>query len=259
MSPSGRAPLTRDEKVASSFGRFAESHGQEPVLDARLVEAYAAFGLSGRSSPTKGTYRSVLRKLGAPRLVPSPGYLGSVAGRPYTALERRELYEMASSQPKDWRRHSALAVLALGLGAGLRSGEMCALTGAGVVFGHVVVGERVVPVRPPYGELLSELARFVGPDGFVFHPEPGDRSYHNFVNGFLVDLDRSRSCPALTVRRLRSSYVADLFSESVPLQAILALTGIAEAESLIRYTRVLPGLPRTKAGLRALMREQLAV
>jgi integrase len=249
--------MTRDEKVAGSFTRFVEGHGLDPVLDVRLVEAYTALGLPGRSAPTKGTYRSVLRKLGADRPRPAPGYVGSVAGRPYSSAERRELYSMASSQPKQWRRHSALAMIALGLGAGLRAGEISSLRGADVLDGSVAVAGRVVVVRPPYAEPLAELATAVGSGGFVFHPEPAVRSYHNFVNDFLANLDRSRSCPPLSVRRLRASYISELFADGVPLSEILELTGIKEVESLIRYTRVLPGLPQSKAGLRARLRAEL--
>ena len=34
---------------------------------AELLEAFCRLGLAGRASSTKGTYRSVLRSLGAPR------------------------------------------------------------------------------------------------------------------------------------------------------------------------------------------------
>ena len=89
----------------------------------QVIAAYLALGLGGRAPSTKGTYRSVLRHLAevdAPKA--APRFAGSLAPSPYGAGERAELYSIASSQRRPWRVHSALVLLAFGLGAGLCGG-----------------------------------------------------------------------------------------------------------------------------------------
>jgi integrase len=253
--------LSRDDIVLGSLARFLYAEGLEASLDTPVVEAFAALGLRELSPPTKGTYRSVLRRLGqSERPQSAPGYRGSSAGRPYDENERRELLSMAQSQPKPWRRHSALAVLSLSLGAGLRSGELASVRGGDVTTGNcgvlVATAGRIVPVKGVYAGVLARLARTAGEEGHVFHPEPADRSYPNFVYDFCANLRRSPGTALLTVRRCRSSFVADRLGEAMSLSDLLSVTGIAEVESLIRYTRVLPGAPESKAALRRRLRPE---
>ncbi|HXW80103.1 MAG TPA: hypothetical protein VEJ84_11435, partial [Acidimicrobiales bacterium] len=122
--------------VLAVLGRFGVAQGWGPVppLCAPVVEASVVAGLPGRAGSTKGTYRSVLRSLGAsarPRLAtPFPG---SPAKAPYSSKERDELFAIATSRRQARRRRSALALLALGTGAGLRAGELAAATGDDVI------------------------------------------------------------------------------------------------------------------------------
>ena len=73
---------------------------------------------------------------------------------------------MALAQPKAWRRHSALMLMALGIGAGLRAGEITVATTADVhgrtASLRVGVGgalARTVRVQPDSAALLVALAR----------------------------------------------------------------------------------------------------
>lgn len=253
MTSSDRPPLTRDEKVATSFGASPSATGASRSSTSASWRHTPPWACpAGRPRPRAPTARcfesSELPDRCRHRVIPvlwPGGRTHPASGVSSTRWPHR------SRRAGDGTRPSPCSPSVSGLGC--VRGEMVAVTGSAVACGHVAAGDRVVPVRQPFVELVSELAGSVVPDGFVFHPEPGIRNYHNFLNGFLVDLERPRSCPTLTVRRLRASYVADLFVESVPVSQILRLTGIAEVESLLRYTRVLPGLPATKAGLRALM------
>lgn len=85
-----------------------------------MVEAFAVSGLAGRASSTRGTYRSVLRALGGSRPAVATPFPGSGAPPPYGAAEGAELFNIASAQRSPWRRSGALAMVALGIGAGLR-------------------------------------------------------------------------------------------------------------------------------------------
>ena len=126
----------RERSVVSVLARFLEDEGLggAPVLTGGVIEAFVSVGLGSHRSSTKGTYRSVLRRLAsieAPKA--APGYRGSLAPAPYRAEDRAELYSIARTQPRAWRRHSALCLLALGIGAGLRQSEIVAALGTDVV------------------------------------------------------------------------------------------------------------------------------
>jgi len=252
----------REDLVLAGLGRFCSSQGLgSPPLLGELLEAFVAQGLEGRAPSTKGTYRSVLRRLaaataGQTQSIPFPG---APASHPYGAKERAELLAIALAQPKPWRRHSALALLALGIGAGLRPGEIIAVTRADVVIGRAGVRvtarattSRSVPVRPPFAGVLKELIA-KGRGDALFHPEDAVRSYPNFVNDFCRQLVRDPGDAPLSANRCRASFICDHLSESTELSVLLKVAGINEVESLLRYARHVDGAPTTKAALRALL------
>jgi integrase len=243
--------------VLAVLGRFgsAQGWGQSPPLCAPVVEAFVVAGLAGRAASTKGTYRSVLRSLGgSARPALATPFSGSPAKAPYSSKEREELYAIAASQRQAWRRRSALALLALGIGAGLRAGELAAAVGDDVLGQPegvaVRVGPgRVVPVRGPYAKAVAELAKQAGP-GYLFCPGGADRAYKNFVNNFSHTLEADPAAPRLCSGRARSSFICDHLAAGTPLRGLLYMSGICEVESLLRYTRHVPGAPRSKAELR---------
>jgi hypothetical protein len=129
-------PPSRSHKragyVVSGLSRFADDKGLgAPVaLVSPVIEAYCSIGLSHRRSATRGTYRSVLRRLSDdPRPKAAPGFVGSWAQPPYSAAERAELFSIARAQRTAWRPRSALALIALGMGGGLRTREIVAARG----------------------------------------------------------------------------------------------------------------------------------
>jgi integrase len=244
--------------VLAVFGRFgsAQGWGQSPPLCPEVAEAFVVAGLPGRAASTKGTYRSVLRSLGA-SATPSAAsaFCASPARAPYSAQERAELSALAASQRQAWRRRSALALLALGMGAGLRAGELAAAVGDDVMRqpgGGVAVrvgAGRVVPVGGRYSKTVAELAGQAGP-GYLFCPGGADRAYKNFVNNFCYTLEADPAAPRLSTGRARSSFICDHLAAGTPLRELLYICGISEVESLLRYARHVPGAPRSKAELR---------
>ena len=198
--------------VLAVLGRFgsAQGWGQSPPLCVPVVEAFVVAGLAGRAASTKGTYRSVLRSLGgAARPARATPFSGSPAKAPYSSQERAELFAIAACQRQAWRRRSALALLALGIGAGLRAGELAAAVGDDVVHQPegvaVRVGPgRVVPVGGPYAKAVAELAKQAGP-GYLFCPGGADRAYKNFVNNFSRTLEADPAAPRLSCGRARCS------------------------------------------------------
>lgn len=261
MGPTPLHSARRAGYVLGALARFYEGIGMGDVpLANPVIEAYCQKAITGRSDPTRGTYRSVLRQLcGQPRPLRAARFTGSVASPAYSPAERAELYSIARSQRRAWRRHSALALIALSMGAGLRASEVVAARRgdldlpAGVI---AVPGScaRVVPLGEATAETLAALCGRAG-DGYLFHPEQAERSYPNFVNDFCANLVADPGAPRLSVARLRASYVCDRLAAGTPLGEILALTGIEEVESLLYYSPQVPTAPHSKAALRKALGE----
>jgi integrase len=266
MLPAGRVtgPALR------GLSRFAETRGlparRECWLDYDVIEAFCVAGLAGRAPSTRGTYRSALYRLAeamhgpaGQRATPFPG---ARAPAPYSPAERAELAALAAAQRDPAKRSSALAVIVFGIGAGLRPGELVALRG-GDVFrrGRQVMVQvsgpsaRVVPVTAGYAGRAWELARRAG-SGFVFRPGPAARGYKNFVTNFARGLAADPAAPALSIRRARSTFICGHLAAGTPVPVLLAITGIAEAGSLARYARHVPGISSSTGALRARCRAE---
>jgi integrase len=257
--------VPRARSVLALLARFAAGRGVPAapalLLDYDVVEAFCVHGCAGRASSTRGTYRSVLYQLagqvhGEPGLRATP-FAGAKAPAPYSPAERADLAAVARAQRDPAKRSSALAMVVFGIGAGLRPGELAALRGSDVTGrGPVVVqvaggpAPRAVPVAARYAGRAAGLARRAG-GGFVFRPGPADRGYKNFDNNFAGRLARDPVAPPLSMSRARSSFICDHLAAGTPLRALLAITGITEAESLARYARHVQGVSPSKAVLRA--------
>jgi integrase len=249
----------RARYVAGAFARFGADQGFKGAgAGPELIEAFVKEGLAARAASTKGTYRSVLRRLcahEAPRA--ASAFSASPAQRPYSQAERVELIAIASAQQRPWKRHSALAIIALGIGAGLRAREITQVLAADVVEGKggllVHMGAkagREVEVRLPFGRILRQLRDALSPSSFLFHPEEADRHYANFVNVMASSLVSDERAPRLSSLRCRSTFICDHLEAGTKLSVILEQAGICEVESLLRYARHVQGAPGSKAELR---------
>lgn len=266
MLPAGRVtgPALR------GLSRFADTRGvpasRECLLDYDVIEAFCVAGLPGARPSTKGTYRSALYRLAEAAHGPAgqraTPFSGAKALPPYSRAERAELAAVAAAQRGPAKRASALALVVFGIGAGLRPGELVALRG-GDVFRHgrqVMVrvsgpSARVVPVTSRYAGRAWELARGAG-SGFVFRPGPAGRSYKNFITNFARGLAADPAAPALSMRRARSTFICGHLAAGTPVPVLLAVTGIAEAGSLARYARHVPGISSSTGALRARWRAE---
>src|SRR5271166_7058479 len=264
----GRAAGPRRQAVTATarpgLSRFGKARGVPPggefLLDYDVIEAFCVTGLRGRTCSTRGTYRSALCRLaeaahGPPgqRATPFPG---ARAPAPYSPAERAELAAVAAAQRHPAKRSSALALVVFGIGAGLRPGELVALRGGDIarhgrqVLVHVSgPAARAVPVTAGYAGRARQLARRAG-SGHVFRPGPADRSYKNFVTNFARGLAADPAAPGLSMRRCRSSFICGHLAAGTPVDELLAITGICQAESLARYAPLVDGAP-PKAALRA--------
>lgn len=247
----------RERSVLSQLEHFCHHEGLGTALRPEVMAAFVDQALTGRTPSTRGTYRSVLRHVAGPsaKWAGRP-FSASPALAPYGPEERRALVAMAMAQPKAWRRHSALVLMALGLGAGLRAGEIAAATISDVIGRppslRVSAGadvRRTVRLQPEYGALLAALVKET--DGtFLFHRQSVDRTYYNVVNDFCAQLVRDPGAPKLSANRCRSSFICDHLAAGTSLSVLLEMSGIKEVESLLRYARHVDGAAPSKAALR---------
>ena len=252
------------------LSRFADARGvpagREFLLDYDVIEAFCVAGLTGRAPSTRGTYRSALYRLaaganGPPGQRPTP-FPGAKPPPPYSPAERAELAAAAAAQRDAVTRAPALALVVFGIGAGLRPGELVALRGSDVArHGRQVVvcvggpAARVVPVTADYAGRAWQLARRAGSD-FVFRPGPANRGYKNFVSNFIRGLAGDPAAARLSLRQARSSFICHHLAAGTLIPVLLAIAGIAEAGSLARYARHVPGSGSSKGALRARCRAE---
>ena len=266
MPPAGRVTGPALRGLSRFAGTRGLPAGRECLLDYDVIEAFCVAGLPGARPSTKGTYRSALYRLAeaahgpaGQRATPFPG---AKAPPPYSRAERAELAAVAAAQRGPAKRASALAMVVFGIGAGLRPGELVALRGSDV-FRHgrqVMVrvsgpSARVVPVTSRYAGRAWELARGAGSD-WVFRPGPAGRSYKNFVTNFARGLAADPAAPRLSMRRARATFICGHLAAGTPVPVLLAVTGIAEAGSLARYARHVPGISSSTGALRARWRAE---
>ena len=223
-------------------------------------------GLAGRASSTRGTYRSALYRLAEAAHGPAgqraTPFAGARAPAPYSPAERAELAALAAAQRDPAKRSSALAMVVFGIGAGLRPGELVALRGDDVsrhgrqVMVHVSgPAARAVPVTSGYaGRAWSWPAARAA--GSCSAPARPSAAYKNFVTNFARGLTADPAAAALSLRRARSSFICGHLAAGTPVPVLLAITGIAEAGSLARYARHVPGISSSKGALRARWRAE---
>ena len=176
-------------KAAARYTAWA--HEQALPLDAEVlftperVEHYVAVALPALSVRSKATLRSALRRVGractrkAPWRPEEPEYTTShPLAPPYTTDQVAGYWEAAGAQATARRSRVLTGLLALGLGAGLRSREIAYTTPERVTeHGHglwtITLPDRVVPIR---AEHVSSLCDLLAQTAREEHPLP--RSAH---------------------------------------------------------------------------------
>lgn len=198
--------------------RWATGEGipldRERILDPDTVERFVTLALGGERS--RATYRAVLRRVG-PLLTktapwePRPQAIGRrQLAPPYSDEEVGVLMDDAMEQPTESRRQAALALLVLGLGAGLDGRWATRVSGRDVTchgtYVTVEVGEpaaRTIVVIDVFEQLTLMLAEIAGDDFLV-----GGRSLSNRRTGHLTErLVTPTGHPRLAPARLRSTWL----------------------------------------------------
>ncbi|WP_344015203.1 hypothetical protein [Streptomyces thermospinosisporus] len=234
----------------------------EVWLSREAIERFIAVGCPQVGESTRGNYRTRLLRLreivlGSECRTGKPAKLSaSVANSPCSRTELADLWGWASGQPTEELRWGCKTLMALGLGVGLDSPEVIPLrvhdvrrTSGGK--GPVVVAtrgtrKREILCRRPWENVLAAAADRIDTTGtarYLFRPNCGSRGT-NTVTNFLARTQPSPNVPRLVMGRLRSTWLAELFEERLPITVIVAAAGV---DTLHGLSRILPHLRSVSA------------
>lgn len=217
------------------------------ALFRRDVIAYAVDLIPTSSPSTRGRQRALLLRVGeqlgtVESLPPLTPLSAAPPSQPYTAEEVDELCAWAEYQNTSARRASALALIGLGLGAGLPTRDLCSIrardvedSGARV---HVSGARpRTVPVGPAWAPLLDEAERAAADPSMPLF-RPGTRWHANIVTVFV---DRSSGINVHpTTQRMRATWIVEQLTVGTPMHQLLQAAGVKSMDALVRYEKFLP-------------------
>ncbi|WP_262002337.1 hypothetical protein [Microbacterium sp. Mcb102] len=214
------------------------------LLFSRDLIAAAVTMMPTTSPSTKGRRRSLLFRVGEalrvlPTFTPLTPLSAATPTTPYNELDIRTLRTWAHLQRSDQNSRSARALIALGLGAGLPTRDIGAVTAASIsMYGDVVhVSGRDVPVRPRWHAELAELgATASARDAWLFQPHIARSK--NFVTLFVNRTIGAGVRPS--TQRMRSTWLVQALADGVPMQNLLSSAGLQSMDALTRYQRFLP-------------------
>jgi hypothetical protein len=236
------------ELMSRTAGLLAWCHGQGIQLDPNIVflpdtiDRYIAHGRADLASGTQGTYRRILRRVAAAVLGPTvypPRPLPFQQSGPLTPYSRDEeaaLVGRSRGLPTERMRDGVVALLGLGLGAGLDAAEIERARAGWVdrdAHGLTVTvtgnrARRVPVVRAWEWAVRDAVAKARG--GLLFR---SGRAQRKRVSVFTENLPRG-SAPKLSSQRLRATWIVRRLEARVPVNALADAAGI-NADELFRY------------------------
>jgi hypothetical protein len=237
--------------AASRLACFAERVGLEPeprvVLSKAVIERFVLVGCPAVSPATRRTLRTNLRALARaierylePAAVP---LARERAKRPYSPTEIDGYLRLAAAQSTRARGLRASALVCLGAGAGIITGELRHVRGSDIICsaGGVLVavgGERAraVPVLERYHERLLDAAAFAG-DRYLIGGRNPDR--RNVTDTLSAALSTDLSLPRLQAGRLRSTWLVEC-AERIGLGVFMQAAGVSCSQRLGDLAAQLP-------------------
>ena len=237
--------------AAGRLAGFAERVGLEleagVVLHTSVIERFVLTGAGGVSPATRRTLRTNLRALArALERYPEPTAVPLMrerAKQPYSPAEIDGYLRLAAAQSTRARGLRASALVCLGAGAGIITGELRYVRGSDIVgrSGGVLVAvggtrARSVPILERYHERLLAAAEFAG-DRFIIGGRNPDR--RNVTDSLCTALSADSSLPRLQAGRLRSSWLVEC-ARQIGLQAFMQAAGVSCSQRLGDLAAQLP-------------------
>jgi hypothetical protein len=169
--------------------------------------------------------------------LPKPSGHRSVKPR-YSAREDEAIIDIALTQPGESTRRQLCLIVGLSRGAGVSGDELRPLHRKDVVeLGEdgidVTIGtepnKRIVPVRRRYEDLVRIGIAGLGPNELLLGKVETRRNVAGAIIKQAVILSGS---PEITAARLRTSWIAELMCEDIPVAVILTAAGLKSARTL---------------------------
>lgn len=215
---------------------------RETVFRRDVIGAAATIMPTTHSS-TRGRRRSLMLRVGEvlgiiPLATPMVPLAAASPSTPYTPPEVYEVVRWAQNQREE-RRASSRALVALGLGAGSPSREICTARSGDVTADGIAVmlTGRAVPVQGEWQDELAQLAASAPrPETPLFRP--GVAWHKNMVTNFVATSIPDGLPP--TVQRMRATWLVEHLAAGTPMQDLLAAAGLKSMDALVRYEAFLP-------------------
>ncbi|WP_158607521.1 hypothetical protein [Flexivirga caeni] len=251
---SARAAIRCTAALFSWAHEMGLSTDPEALFTPDRVDAYVG-SKSSLTVRSRGTYRSMLRRVGRAATVRAPWPPlaedlgpGAAASTPYTADEVHRFWQAVDAQATKRRRRTMRTILALGLGAGVRTSELVEVTaadislheGAGVLC--LTLTDRVTPIRAEYADVVDDLCARNPTGPLIGAPTSARDRLHRYAKGTEIPMD----VPPLKVRRLRSTWAVAVLSSGITISEFNRIAGGVSARTLDMLTQHVPC--RTKHG-----------
>ncbi|MCK6212095.1 hypothetical protein KZX45_16245 [Georgenia sp. EYE_87] len=234
-------------RVAARYADWCASQGIDVAAERMFTEANVEWFIA-TAAPTflakssLPSYRSALRRIGraATRRAlwePIPRELRLKkhgAMPPYSPTDMARFLAAAPLQPSPERRRACSALLALAYGAGLSSAELIACRAVDVESrggGYVVVvrgnNAREVPALAKVDSLLQWLV-----DQFPEGPLLTDRNpkARSTFSGVVGRVELPPGAPPLDLRRLRTTWLAEILASDLRVSEVLKLSGLRNSQ-----------------------------
>lgn len=215
------------------------------ILHPDTLDAFVADGCAHLSSGTGQNYRRILRRVGravVPDVQPArPLSLSqSKQVRPYSRDDERTLAGWARGLPTARMRNGAIALLGLGLGAGLQSSELEVadptwVHTSGSEMTLVVPGQRARRVPVATGWQWAVRDALERNDGGPLFARTVTAAKRKRVSAFTENLPR-HGAPKLSVQRMRVTWIVRRLDDGVPLNVLTAAAGVG-ADQLSLYVQ----------------------
>jgi hypothetical protein len=214
----------------------------------QVLEEFIHRGMTEYMSGSRATHRStltlVVKVLNPADVRPDHRPIPrSRPTEPYTSAEVASLYGWATSQGTARRKQDALALLALGLGAGLATREILGVRTADIDSRTdqllVMVWEgrpRTVPILESWQTSMRQAMEGTHPNSWVFRP-----GRVSATSGQITDfLQRARTHLDVRPARMRTTWLLEHLATGTAPAELLRISGLKNLAALDKITQFTP-------------------
>lgn len=206
------------------------------------ITDYSRIVLAVSSDATAGTKRAKLRALARtanPEMnleAASPAFGHTDVKPPYTQEDIYWIRRRIDHVRKPTTRRAIQTAIALGLGAGLTTGDLQTLTrgniddqgDSGICITITGRNPRTIWLRHEYEEMLREGVSHLSAGGRIL----GLRHHKDTVRDLYRSIQPTGSGPTVVQSRLRNTWIAQLMCEPIPLVTVMRVAGLSTARTL---------------------------